>query len=98
MFDKLGQLFGGNDVITISSDGPNAHAPVNSIHAPIIVRDSDEEDEADSPNPQHTKVSCQRKIFSTEIGKNTCRALISVESNAARDRAPYQETESAVLA
>lgn len=56
MFDKLDMLFGKDEVITISSEGP-VHQPINNVHVPIIVGDSDEEDEAESPNPDVHKVS-----------------------------------------
>lgn len=96
MFAKLGMLFGINEVINISLEGP-VPVPINNFHKPIIVHDSNEEDEVESPNPDAHKLNCQRKLFSDNIGNNTCRALISTESHAATDMQLVNQNIKAVI-
>lgn len=78
MYDKLKALFGTEDVINISSEGPMP-GPKNNSLAPIIIHDS--EDKAESPISAGTKLHCQKHLFITDNETNSCRALVSLESN-----------------
>lgn len=62
-------LFGAVEVINISSEG-TIPVPPNSFHMPIIMRDSDDEDEAEYPNLDVHKLPCQKRLFSNEYEKN----------------------------
>lgn len=63
MYNKLCALFGSEDVISISSDGPTDR-PINNSEAPIIIKDSD--DEVESPMPLKTTIACQKKLFAND--------------------------------
>lgn len=84
MYDKLCVLFGFDEVITISSDGP-IFGPTSKYVAPIIINDSEKEDEAEFLGPAGPKITCQKWLFTNDIESNSCRALVSLESHVAKE-------------
>ncbi|KAL8508637.1 hypothetical protein ACS0TY_019037 [Phlomoides rotata] len=82
-FDKLMALFSSphdlsNEIINVSSGEPSSNAP-NSVLAPFVIIDSDEE-EVDSPGTEGRKPP-RKRLFESEQFSET-RALISLESNS----------------